>query len=165
MQWHFDTWLFEPGMGFGDTHTWWPPYAIRASGHEGVDFQCFKDKTGRVISLNKGMKVPVISAGIVRQIFSDFLGQSVLISHNLQGRDGVLHSIYAHIQPVSDLRLGDHLATGQVIGSIKIGTRKVPAHLHLSYLWFANSYHKSLNWQLIQGDRDIIFTDPLDFID
>jgi len=164
----FIAWRFLPGMSFGEDCAWWGRQDNRPSSHEGLDFRCFVDSQGRTIPLAEGMLVPVAEEGDIRQIFNDFLGQSVLIAHDLCGNGRRLYSIYAHIKAVDTCRLGEHVLAGQIIGSIAYGrcrtaaagSGQVPAHLHLSYLWLPLSFQKTFDWRTAHLDQEIIFIDP-----
>ena len=81
--------------------------------------------TGEDISAPRGSAVISINQGTVCLVADQFFsGKSVVVDHGLG-----LYSMYFHLSEVS-VRVGDHVATGQVIGAVGSTGRASGPHLH-----------------------------------
>jgi murein DD-endopeptidase MepM/ murein hydrolase activator NlpD len=81
--------------------------------------------TGEDISAPQGAAVATINHGTVRLVADQFFsGKSVVIDHGLG-----LYSMYFHLSQVS-VRVGDRVATGQIIGEVGATGRASGPHLH-----------------------------------
>jgi hypothetical protein len=81
--------------------------------------------TGEDISAPQGAAVAAINHGTVRLIADQFFsGKSVVIDHGLG-----LYSMYFHLSDIS-VRVGDRVATAQVIGAVGATGRASGPHLH-----------------------------------
>ena len=165
----FDEWVFSSGMLFNDIDKWWDTGSVRCRLHEGVDFQMFKDKTGKSHSLKTELKVPVMFDGEVVQIGNDLLGKSIFCKHEIQDeKNKILHTVYAHTIPHSDVKIGTRLKEGDLIATLADTNGKglmISPHLHVTTAWIAETVdYKTLSWKTI-CDSDIVFiSDPFDFI-
>jgi hypothetical protein len=133
----FASWLFLPGMRFGEWQKWWPAdKARRPAAHEGLDFLHYRTKTGAEERLDSGVQVPSLCPGVVAAIFADLLGQTVLIAAG--GNESGpyrLAAFYAHLRPVKGLQTGDTAAAGAPLGRLSESSPRpaaCPPHLHLS---------------------------------
>ena len=103
--------------------------------HDGVD-----------IAAPAGTQVCAASAGTVTDVRDDdLMGTTVVIAHD----DGC-DTIYANLQAVPTVAVGDEVTAGQVIGSVgttALGESALPSHLHFAVT------------------RDGEFIDPLTYLD
>ena len=101
---NFESWVFCPGMLFGSPDKWWGDHGLRDFPHEGIDFCLYSDRSGQIRRLTEQTRIPVMHAGVVRAMFSDYLGQAVVIEHeNGHDRNGKFLSVYAHTNPQDGL--------------------------------------------------------------
>ena len=132
----FQSWAFCPGMLFGSPDKWWGDLGRRDFPHEGLDFCLYKDSTQRVLRLDHRTRIPVIHAGVVRALFTDYLGKAVVVEHeHLPGEHGKIVSVYAHTKPLDQIQPGSVVADGEVIATIADTSRskaRILPHLHLS---------------------------------
>ena len=86
--------------------------------HDGVD-----------IAAEPGTQICAASAGTVREIYDDdLMGTTVVLSH-----DGGYDTIYANLQAVPTVEVGDYVTAGQIIGSVgrtALGESALAPHLH-----------------------------------
>ncbi len=132
----FHHWLFCPGMRFHSPDKWWGDLGRRDFPHEGVDICLYTDGSGRVRRLDHQTRIPVMHDGVVRSVFTDYLGQAVVVEHSeTQPEIGTLISIYAHTKPLDHVKPGVFVEQGDIIASIA-DTRRSKAqilpHLHFT---------------------------------
>jgi murein DD-endopeptidase MepM/ murein hydrolase activator NlpD len=136
----FESWVFRPGMFFGDCVEWWGDRNRRRTPHEGIDFAEGRLADGSIRSVPEGTPVRAISDGVLAEILDDFLGKTVVLRHpDVRREDGsVFHSLYSHIHPESSLSgaVGKGRLLGKVLKSTGAGA---PAHLHLTAAWIPES--------------------------
>ena len=100
---------------------------------------------GMDIAAEPGTQVCAASAGTVREVRDDdLMGTTVVISH-----DGGYDTIYANLQSVPTVEIGDEVTAGQVIGSVgrtALSEAAEPPHLHFGVT------------------KDGEFVDPLEFL-
>lgn len=170
----FDCFLFFQGMLFNSDRKWWGQKGGRRSLHEGIDVCFFESRRGQYFRLDESTDVPMIYDGRVEHITDDFLGKTVIARHfsDLEGIPGADQpaclSLYGHLNPDKNLRVGDELKHGQVFAKIAgVGKKKqlLPPHLHLS---LANPHllppaHK-LEWEFLNTVDRKIFFDPIDIL-
>ena len=157
--------IFQPGMEFGTRDKWWEDTGSRPTPHEGLDLCCFEDNSGRLVYLAGNTLVPVLYDGTLVNIFTDFLGESILLAHDFQDNGRNLHSIYAHTVPDKALRRGSRVKAGEVIASTCPSKNKsMNPHLHLTVLWAPETAIATLDWATINQADHVILCDPLDFL-
>lgn len=132
----FQAWVFYPGMLFQSPDKWWGDLGRRDFPHEGIDFCLYRNASGRMCRVDRQTRIPVMHDGIVRAMFSDFLGQAVIVEHENVG-DGhdTLVSVYAHTRPGSGIAPGLVVKEGDVLGTIADTGRSragILPHLHLT---------------------------------
>jgi hypothetical protein len=131
-----ESWIFRPGMLFGDSIEWWGGCNQRSTVHEGIDFaEGLHPVEGRSF-VAEGTPVRSIMDGQVVAILDDFIGKTVVMRHSaikqLQG--DVFHTFLSHIQPTIE-KMGQ-IAKGEILGKVgKPASAKVSAHLHLTCAW------------------------------
>ena len=90
--------------------------------HDGVDF-----------AAEPGTPVCAVSAGTVTDVRDDdMMGTTVVIAH----RDGY-DTIYANLQGVPSVSLGDSVSAGQIIGAVgrtALSETRLPSHLHFGVM-------------------------------
>ena len=81
-------------MMFNSPGKWWGDLGQRDFPHEGIDFCFYRDDSGRIVRLDQKTRLPAMHNGIVRSMFTDYLGQAVIIEHDdAPSQDGTLVSI------------------------------------------------------------------------
>jgi len=161
----FQSWSLRPGMQFAAGKTWWGTEDSRPRPHEGLDLSAFVDSNGGLVSLGPGAMIPVLFAGQVVAIFADFLGQSILVAHELWQGERQFHSIYAHVVAAPGVAAGHQCDKGEIIASIAKSKKSgVPAHLHLSTLWLSGVLSGEMSWPMITRATNIFFCNPLKFV-
>ena len=141
----FRSFIFTPGMLFGSRCLWWPPYGPRRTLHEGLDFAQYADPSGDPHPVPAGTPVACLLAGEVVGVFSDFMGKTVALKHDVRREGRTLHSIYGHIAPV--VKAGTLLRAGEIVGKIAGNARTAaPAHLHLSAAWLLDPGRAPREW-------------------
>ena len=132
----FNRWVFRSGMLFNSPDKWWGDLGRRDFPHEGVDFCLYENLSGETSRLSHQTRIPAIHDGVVRHIFPDYLGQAVIVEHNLtQKGTGKLISIYAHTLPLEHLKAGIFVKQGDIIATIADTSRSktfILPHLHYS---------------------------------
>ena len=133
----FKCWVFCPGMLFEAPDKWWGDYGRRDFPHEGLDFCLYRDAADNLRRLDESTRIPVMHDGRVRALFTDYLGQAVVIEHDgTPALPGKMISIYAHTTPVDGIRPGVEVREGDIIASIA-GTGRsktnILPHLHFSF--------------------------------
>ena len=133
----FKRWVFSPGMLFQAPDKWWDDYGRRDFPHEGLDFCLYRDAAENLRRLNESTRIPVMHDGRVRALFNDYLGQAVVIEHEITAAlPGKAISIYAHTKPRDGILPGVEVREGAIIASIA-GTGRsktnILPHLHLSF--------------------------------
>ena len=164
----FGGWLFYPGMLLGSRNFWWGKLAPRGAPHEGIDLCYYRNGQGTVVPLDIKTKIPAICRGKVVKIMNDFIGQSIVIEHHVNGCPKLLLTIYGHMAPAPGISVGRSLTVGDIVGNLAAprGRRnEVRAHLHLSLLRASvNIPYGELDWNTIHT-LGIDILDPLDLLD
>lgn len=157
-----------PGMEFRSEIKWWPDKGMRATPHEGVDICYYIDSTGEECRVTPEFRVPVMATGRIMAISKDYLGETVFLDHQYEQLSRFL-SIYAHITPLPDLKTGDKVCAGEVIGTVADTAGKknrIPAHLHISLMIIARAVPaEKLDWHMISYPEDAKLIDPLRMLD
>ncbi|MBT8340327.1 MAG: M23 family metallopeptidase [Desulfatitalea sp.] len=163
-------WAFCPGMRFNETAKWWGDFGRRDLPHEGIDLCLYKTTAGGIGRLNARTRIPVMHDGVVRAMFKDFLGWAIAIEHPTDSTGDVpLLSFYAHTVPRANLRVGDVVGTGDLIGTIA-DTRQAKArilpHLHLTLGRMISPLDfRDFAWNHIHDSQKVALLDPLPILD
>ena len=161
----FKTWLLKPGMRFGDPDKWWASEKPRPTLHEGLDLTAFLDNANGEYQLTKNTIVPPLYRGRLVNIIDDFLGQTVIVNHeivNLKGES--LHGFYSHLSPTDKLKAGSIVNETESLGTIAAGNHFCPAHLHISTVWISGDFLiGELSWPDFARQKGFQPCDPLTF--
>ena len=165
----FQEWVLYPGMLFKASEVWWGHRGRRPAPHEGLDLCAYRDWRGRVHGL-ENHKIPVLYDGRVVGIVGDFLGQSVIVKHDIAAKlGGEFCTIYGHTIPESDVCVGGTVQQGETIASIADVNRSKSAaipHLHISVGLASKAIsYGELTWETIGDPDTMTLIDPLRFID
>lgn len=133
----FKCWVFSPGMLFDAPDKWWGDYGRRDFPHEGIDFCLYRDAADNLRRLDESARIPVMHDGRVRALFTDYLGQAVVIEHDrIAAIPEKAISIYAHTKPLDGILPGVKVGEGDIIAHIA-GTghskTNILPHLHFSF--------------------------------
>lgn len=162
--------MFFPGMLFGSMEKWWGKPGLRAASHEGVDFCFFSGKNGAGFRLDETVQVPMIFDGVVVHLMDDFFGTTVVTRHDgRDARNNALLSLYGHLRPDVELRIGDNVRQGEAFAAIADTTVRsslVPTHLHLT-LAAAEALPPpgKLSWEMLNQAKRSVFIDPAGLLD
>jgi murein DD-endopeptidase MepM/ murein hydrolase activator NlpD len=164
----FSTWLFYPGMFFGDRNKWWGDSGKRSAPHEGVDLCFYRTNTGGQLRLDPASHIPAVAGGKVMCIIDDFLGKSIFIAH-ADPTASSYHTcaIYGHTRPLPGLAAGSSVGSGEVIASLSGNGRPggPGPHLHVSLALISDSLPpERITWARLRDPRLAVFLDPMGFI-
>ena len=166
----FKGWVFHPGMLFGSPLKWWGDGGLRDFPHEGIDFCLFQVASGGLNRLGPEIRIPVLHGGVVRAVFCDYLGRTVLVEHGdgLAGGDRQV-SFYAHTRPLDTIQPGVRLEQGDILATIA-DTRKSKAgilpHLHLTLGSASRDLeYPGFVWNHMRDPGRIRLRDPLEVVD
>ncbi len=151
---------------FGSVKKWWGKKGLRGSSHEGLDLCFFANTHNENFRLDETTEIPMLYDGRVEYITEDFLGKTVITRHCFDDPEQPeILSLYGHLNPHKNLKIGDELEEGQAFAKIGgFGNKKkiLLPHVHISLakpdlLPPANQ----LEWEFLNTvDRDV-FIDPL----
>ena len=163
----FDSWFFCPGMLFNTPQKWWGDLGLRDFPHEGIDLCLYRDCQNQIRRLDENFRIPVMANGVVRAIFTDYLGQAVIIEHdNLAGGTRKILSVYAHTLPRSHVRIDGVVKEGDIIASIADTGRSksnILPHLHFSLgLPSPSLSYDDFEWNIMRNPNKIVLLNPLD---
>ena len=174
-RWGFFRFVFFDGMLFASKEKWWGKKGLRSSSHEGLDLCFFEDHHGNGFRLDESATVPMLYDGKVAHIMDDFLGKTVITRHlidiGISGGSGQaaagqvpILSIYGHLTPDRELRIGDVVKQGEVfatIAAIDNRKKKLLPHLHIS-LARPEMLPPALQieWALLNKVDQSVFIDP-----
>lgn len=166
----FDGWVFCPGMPFNSLEKWWGDHGRRAYPHEGVDFCLYRDHAGQTRRLDKTSRIPAMHDGVLKAVFTDYLGEALIIEHdNPTGDDHRFLSIYAHTRPLTGVDIGTVIKKGDIIATLAdtVGSKSgIIPHLHFSLGIPAPFFsYDPFTWKTIQTPEMITLLDPLQIID
>jgi len=161
----FKRWEFLPGMLFNDVEKWWGDKGLRARPHEGIDIYGFENYSGQTITLNEDTQIPVMYDGKIVHVFDDFLGKTVNVIHKTNGTQASsFHSLYAHVNPLANLEVGNTVLAGEVIG--RIAAARVAPHLHISTLSVSKGVSPEwITWESIINQEMVTLYNPFKFLD
>lgn len=165
----FARFIFFAGMMFGSKKKWWGAKGFRESLHEGLDLCFFENIHHEYFRLDETVKVPMLYDGRVDHITDDFLGKTVIASHCFDDPDHPsLLSLYGHLNPDKNLKIGDEIKEGQVFAKIAGFENKkkiMLPHLHISLAkpdMLPLATH--LEWAFLNTMDRSVFIDPLNAI-
>lgn len=166
----FQQWVFCPAMLFQAADKWWGDRGRRDFPHEGIDFCLYANRSGRILRVDATTRIPAMHDGVVRALFSDYLGRAVIIEHeNEPDRKEVFVSAYAHTTPVDGIQPGTIVKEGDVIATIADtggSTAKIPAHLHYTIgRPSPDPVCEPFVWNTMRDPDRITLLDPLQVID
>ena len=166
----FKCWVFCPGMLFDAPDKWWGDYGRRDFPHEGLDFCLYRDAADNLRRLDERTRIPVMHDGRVRALFSDYLGQAVVIEHeSILGLPGKALSIYAHTKPRAGILPGVEVREGDIIASIADTNRSranILPHLHFSFgRPSPDIVYAPFVWNQMRDPRLVTLNDPLGLVD
>lgn len=166
----FGNWAFCPGMLFNSTDKWWGDHGRRDFPHEGIDLCLYHDFSGRLNRIDEKTRIPAMMDGVVRAMFTDYLGQAVIIEHDsFQSKEGGTISVYAHTKPMDEIKPGVTLKQGDVIGTIADTSRskaKILPHLHFSLgRPSPDLVYEPFVWNIMRDPDSVVLLDPINTID
>jgi len=166
----FEQWVFQPGMLFNSPDKWWGDRGKRVTPHEGLDLCLYRVPRRRIQCLGEKTRIPVMYDGVVVAIVNDFLGQSVIVEHELSDSDNPgFCSIYGHTDPPADLQIGKSVKKGDILATIADSSRSksgIRPHLHISLGWTTKSVsYERFNWETIGTGDMLTLLNPLDVLD
>lgn len=162
----FQRWIFYPGMRFNSPDKWWGDCGRRDFPHEGVDFCLYQDRSGQVQRIGEKTRIPVMHAGVVRALFTDYLGQAVILEHEkLPGENKKMLSVYAHTKPQTGIQPGVSVRAGDIIATIADTRRSktnILPHLHVSFGYPSpDLVYDPFVWDSMRDPRQVSLIDPL----
>ena len=165
----FQSWVFCPGMLFGSLDKWWGDHGQRDFPHEGIDLCLYKDAAGNLARLDDTTLIPVMHDGVVKAMFTDFLGQAVIVEHDgPAGEVGSFLSAYAHTKPLKEIKPGIVLKAGDIIGTIAdTGSSKagILPHLHFTLGRPAPKIgYENFVWNIMRDPEMVSLLDPIPLI-
>lgn len=164
----FDRWHFLDGMSFKESNKWWADCGKRPVPHEGVDLLSFVDKSAKIKRLAGDIILPPVQKGVVAKTFPDFLGQTIILKHDLINSEGCyLHSAFGHVEPLRRYLPGDLVEEGQPLAVLATDNdhNNIPPHLHISIFWLNATFPlTNLDWSTIGSSDKIILVDPLEIL-
>lgn len=163
---HDVAWLFYPGMLPDSRLKWWGDFGNRPSAHEGIDICFYRRRTGPILSLPSGGRVPAWSSGTVLNVCDDFLGRSLVVETGAHPSTGTrILEIYAHLSVSEKITPGTQVHTGQIIARIADTHARgsvLPPHLHLSCIEVpAGIPGHELNWGLFPRRNKVNVLNPV----
>ena len=108
--------------------------------------------------------------GVVRALFTDYLGEAVIIEHeNGQSGNQKILSVYAHTKPLADIQPGVVVNKGQIIATIADTSRSkatILPHLHFSLGHPSpDLVYEPFVWNHMRDPSLVALIDPLPVID
>lgn len=166
----FQQWVFCPGMLFNSPRKWWKDRGGRDFPHEGIDLCLYKGRSERVFRLDDKTRIPAMQDGVVRALYTDFLGQAVVVEHEVAdcGNNGYI-TVYAHTKPLDGIVPGVGVKKNEIIATIA-DTRRSKAniipHLHLSIgRTFPDFDYDTFVWNHMRNPDRVSLRDPLSVMD
>ena len=167
---NFRSWIFCPGMLFGSPDKWWGDHGLRDFPHEGIDLCLYADRTGRICRLDDETRIPVIQDGMVKAMFTDYLGQAIILEHEYgHSQNKKILSVYAHTEPQTGIQPGVAVKKGDVIATIadtSSSKAKILPHLHLTIgIPSPILSYDSFVWNIMRDPDRVTLLDPRDIAD
>jgi hypothetical protein len=163
----FDEWVLSSDMLFEATNGWWGNQTKRKSPHEGIDVGFYRNRNKKVIGFDESIRISALFDGVVVGVFSDFIGQSILMRHTItDSRNRELCSIFGHINPRRDIFSKKILKEGDIVGRIaNAGKSSVKPHVHITMGWAEKEITDDvLNWKVIGTSEVLELIDPIKII-
>jgi len=166
----FERWIFCHGMLFNSPDKWWGDHGLRDYPHEGIDLCLYKDQVNSIRRINEKTRIPVMQDGVVKAMFKDYLGKSLIIEHVHSGNDTIRFiSFYAHTNPRPEIKDGAVVKEGDVIATLADTSNSksnIIPHLHFSLGLPSKSFsYDGFVWNTIRKPEMITLLDPLSIID
>ena len=166
----FESWVFCRGMLFNSPAKWWGDHGRRDFPHEGIDLCLYRDRFRKIRRLDEKTRIPVMHDGVVKAMFEDYLGETVVIEHeNPAGDRGVFISLYAHTNPRPEIVTGVKVREGEIIATIgdtADSKSQIIPHLHFSLGQPSDSFsYEGFVWNTIRAPEMITLLNPLVVID
>jgi len=166
----FERWIFCHGMLFNSPDKWWGDHGLRDYPHEGIDLCLYKDQVNSIRRINEKTRIPVMQDGVVKAMFKDYLGKSLIIEHVHSGNDTIRFiSFYAHTNPRPEIKDGVVVKEGDVIATLADTSNSksnIIPHLHFSLGLPSKSFsYDGFVWNTIRKPEMITLLDPLSIID
>ncbi len=163
-----DAFIFDRGMGFGDSEKWWGSGGVRQLPHEGLDIFLYREKSGEVKKLAPGTRVPSAFNGEVVRVIDDLLGKSLVVKQSADLSGSPFYIFYAHVKPLQEIIPGKNVVAGEPVAEIAELSGKRPGispHLHLSMALIEPGFEMAhISWETIGKSEEIQLLDPLDYI-
>lgn len=155
-------WVLEPGMGFGDHGVWWGERRRRERPHNGLDLRLYESAGGGTAALGKATAIPPLYAGRIVSRFPDFLGETLVVAHDVREGGARLTTWYGHVVPAPCAVPGARVGAGEVLATLAdAGGGRVPPHLHLTAAFLPESLPSPrLRWRLLDEDPEARLLDP-----
>jgi murein DD-endopeptidase MepM/ murein hydrolase activator NlpD len=166
----FERWVFCQGMLFNSPDKWWGDHGQRDYPHEGIDLCLYRDHSQEIRRIDEKTRIPVMHDGVVKAMFKDFLGKTVIIEHENSGSgtEGFI-SMYAHTKPRSDIDVGGIVKAGDIIatlGDTSNSKSNIIPHLHFSLGLPSKAFsYDGFVWNTIRNPERIQLLDSLAVID
>ena len=166
----FERWVFCQGMLFNSPDKWWGDHGQRDYPHEGIDLCLYSDRSQEIRRIDEKTRIPVMHDGVVKAMFKDFLGKTVIIEHeNSDSGTERFISMYAHTKPRSDIDVGVIVKEGNIIatlGDTSNSKSNIIPHLHFSLGLPSKAFsYDGFVWNTIRNPERIQLLDPLAVID
>ena len=166
----FERWVFCQGMLFNSPDKWWGDHGQRDYPHEGIDLCLYRDRSQEIRRIDEKTRIPVMHDGVVKAMFKDFLGKTVIIEHENSGSGTERFiSMYAHTKPRSDNDVGVIVKPGDIIaafGDTSHSKSNIIPHLHFSLGLPSEAFsYDGFVWNTIRNPERIQLLDPLAVID
>ncbi len=174
-------WGLRDGMKFGDTVNWWGPKQKRPEPlgfHTGIDFVMYQNFQKAWKTIPEGTEVQALYGGTVVSVFQDDMQSTLVVNQEITDTDGgnTLVTIYAHIEPETNVQPGVKIEAGDVLGRIRRSRNErsiVSPHLHLSIGWAKPEFFERLksdgvDWPFVDAlakEGLLTYVDPLTFLD
>ena len=167
---NFRSWIFCPGMLFGSSDKWWGDHGMRDFPHEGIDLCLYTDHAGRIHRLDEHTRIPVMQDGMVRAMFTDYLGQAIILEHEFENSETKrILSVYAHTKPQEGVQPGVTVKKGDIIATIADTSNskaKILPHLHLTLgIPSPTLSYESFVWNIMRDPELVTLLDPQDAVD
>jgi murein DD-endopeptidase MepM/ murein hydrolase activator NlpD len=165
----FTGWIFHPGMLFGSPDKWWGDRGQRDFPHEGIDVCLYGNRRGQTLALDAQSRIPVMHSGCVKAMFTDYLGQALIVEHTLEkGKYYKFLTVYAHTKPLSGIQIGQDLKAGDIIATIADTHRSkanIRPHLHLSIgIPAPELSYEAFVWNIMRNPDLVRLLNPLTLI-
>lgn len=158
-------WLFYQGMLQDSQAKWWADFGVRSAVHEGIDI-CFYRTCGKTFALDPSARVPALADGIILNISTDLLGQSMAVSFDPGGKEKqTVILVYSHLKPDPGLAPGDPIFKDQIIAQTydaRLKKSRLLSHLHISCVLIPPPIDTAkLTWSLFSNRNKVTYVNPV----